>query len=35
MYFPIGNIYDPVSILACCLNSEEFNVYLNEDKVRD
>lgn len=23
LYFPIANIDDPVSILACCLNTEE------------
>ena len=22
LYYPIGNTYDPVSLLACCLNSE-------------
>jgi len=35
MYFPIGNINDPVSILACCLNSEEFNLYAKDKNIKD
>jgi len=25
MYFPIGNVKDPVSLLACFLNSSDFS----------
>lgn len=35
LYYPIGSINDPVSLLACCLNSEEFNDNLKEPNYKD
>lgn len=35
LYYPIGNINDPVSLLACYLNSEEFREHLKEQTYRD
>lgn len=35
LYFPIGNINDPVSLLACCLNSDDFSEQLKEQAYHD
>ena len=35
LYYPIGNINDPVSLLACCLNSDDFREHLKEQTYRD
>ena len=35
MYFPIGNVNDPVSLLACCLNSSDFNEALKDSNYKD
>jgi hypothetical protein len=35
MYFPVAYVNEPVSVLACCLNSSEFSNCLKEDKYRD